>query len=106
MHVDHINHDGLDNRRENLREVTPSENSRNRRSKVFGGRSKYKGVFWGKESQKWEAIITKSSIKTIIGTFDTELEAAKAYDAEATAFWGFDADVNFYDPKLWSGLKS
>jgi hypothetical protein len=95
MHTDHVNHNGLDNRRSNLREATPSENSRNRRSTVAGGRSKFKGVFWDIENQKWAACITKDCKPENIGFFDTQEEAAKAYDVEANIFWGDSADLNF-----------
>lgn len=94
-YVDHINHNGLDNRRSNLREATPSENGLNKRPTVPGGRSKYKGVFWDKDNQQWAACITKNCKIEIVGLFTTEEEAAMAYDLEAKSFWGELADLNF-----------
>src|SRR5690349_19592242 len=54
--TDHINHDGLDNRRENLRSVTAAQNGWNTRSSR-GTSSKYKGVSWNKAMGRWVAVI-------------------------------------------------
>lgn len=75
--VDHINHDPLDNRRENLRIVTRRQNTQNKKTK---GTSKYPGVYWNKEKKKWKAEIRLEGKKTHLGYFSIEKEAAKAYE--------------------------
>jgi len=93
MHVDHINGDGLDNRRENLRIVTPQLNQANSRKHV-AGKSSFKGVSWHHRANKWRAYICINRGQKHIGLFDDELEAAKAYDAVAKSTWGEHAYLN------------
>ncbi len=69
--IDHINGDGLDNRRENLRETTRKKNGQNRKSK-----NKYNGVSWNKTHNKW--LSQYSNIH--LGYFNKEEEAARKYD--------------------------
>ena len=71
MEIDHINRDKLDNRRENLRFVTKSQNSHNRK---IG-----KGIWWEKDRQKWRAEIINQGKKIYLGIFKTEQEAKNAY---------------------------
>ncbi len=79
--TDHINGDGLDNRRVNLRAVTHQENMINcARWKV--GSSKYRGVSWHVDNKKWYAQITINYKNIYVGTFETELEAHVAYEAK------------------------
>jgi hypothetical protein len=73
--IDHINHDGLDNRKENLRLVTNRQNHQNR---INQGVSKYPGVSWDKQSNKWEARKTIDGKLYWLGRFDTETEAHNA----------------------------
>ncbi len=88
--VDHINGDTLDNRRENLRICNNRENSNN--SKAKGGMySKYKGVTWHKKNKKWQVVINHE----YVGQFNSELEAAKAYDIKATQLHKEFAKLNF-----------
>lgn len=88
MVVDHINGNGLDNRRCNLRICTPTENSRNRR-KHADGKSRFIGVSpWGK---KWQAAVGRH----YLGLFDDEVEAAKARDRKALELYGEHAWLNF-----------
>lgn len=87
MHVDHINGDGLDNRRSNLRLATPRENTANSRRDI--GRSGYIGVQRAKYGNKFLAAMTIN-----IGTFDTAEEAARAYDAKAVEVFGEFAMTN------------
>ena len=91
--VDHINHNTLDNRRENLRVCTKSENQRNKRS--MPGTSKFKGVFWHSAARKWAACITESGRNKYIGVFNVEEDAARAYDREALLLYGEFAYMNF-----------
>jgi hypothetical protein len=91
FHIDHRNGNGLDNRRGNLRLATIAQNQANQ---LKGrGKSSFKGVSY--EHSKWRARITVSQKRLHLGCFDTEEEAAKAYDAAATKIWGDFACLNF-----------
>lgn len=91
--VDHINNDGLDNRRENLRVCTRSQNNGWQRKKP-GRTSRHKGVHWDSANKKWRALI-KTNQKTIhLGRFATEDEAARAYDYAAVERFGTFARLN------------
>ena len=93
LYVDHINGNGLDNRRSNLRIVTKQQNTFNSAHK--GGTSKYKGVCLEKESGMWKAYITKDGKKKSIGRFALEDDAARAYDKEAISLFREHAKLNF-----------
>lgn len=94
MFCDHINGCRSDNRRSNLRVVTPQENAINR-GKNLTSLSKYKGVAYDKRfNGRWFARITKNSKTYHIGMFDTELEAARAYNAVAPSFHGAFVRLN------------
>lgn len=90
--TDHINHNGLDNRRINLREVTRSQNSMNQRK--TRGVSKYKGVYWNKSRRKWLAQIQINKKHTYLGLFISETEAAEAYNEKAKELFGEYANLN------------
>lgn len=92
-HVDHINHDPLDNRRNNLRICTPQQNQGNAR-KLKPGQSKYKGVAWCAGARKWRAYIAKDRKQKHLGLFLDEREAAAAYDAAAREAFGEFAHTN------------
>lgn len=96
--VDHINGDGLDNRRTNLRVCTQAENSRNRRK--FGGwTSRYKGVSLARGRRTpWRAQIRQGGRVRCLGYFSTEEDAATAYDAAAKEAFGQFARLNFVPP--------
>lgn len=94
VEVDHINMDGLDNRRENLRLVTRGQNNANKKSSR-NSRSKYKGVSWHKARRKWQATTRFREERFHLGYFSTEEEAAKAYDAKAEELFGKFARLNF-----------
>jgi hypothetical protein len=76
MQIDHVNHDGLDNRRENLRICTPEQNMHNHRRKV--GKTGYRGVW--KHGGKWQAVIKAYGKWTYLGTFLTPEQAALAWN--------------------------
>lgn len=80
--VDHINHDILDNRKANLRVCTSGENNMNQKIRV-GLTSKYKGVCWDKERNKWKSCIRINNKTINLGRFNNELDAAKAYNEKA-----------------------
>ena len=80
--TDHINGNPLDNRRENLREVTQAQNVHNQ-AKYIHGENPFKGVRQV-YAQRWEARINDEHI----GTYRTAEEASLAYDKAALAQWG------------------
>lgn len=91
VQVDHLNRDGLDNRRVNLRLCGPEGNARNKK-KQDGCESRFKGVSRG--SRVWRARITVCGRTQHLGVFDTEESAALAYDAAARRFFGEFARLN------------
>jgi len=93
--VDHINHDGLDNTRGNLRTCTQSENQQNKRSK--NGTSKYKGVHLRNGSKKWRSSIRVSKKLIDLGCFTSETEAAIAYNTAAIKYFGEFACLNEFN---------
>jgi len=82
LEPDHINGDGCDNRRCNLRFCTHSQNIMNKRKRL-GCSSIYKGVSWRKARRKWAAYIRVDGRLKHLGYFGDESEAARAYDKEA-----------------------
>ncbi len=93
--VDHINGNGLDNRRSNLRLATYTENAQNRRKARGTFSSQYKGVYWCAPTKKWRAQVQPNRTSVYLGQFDTEESAAKAYDAKARELFGAFALLNF-----------
>lgn len=91
--IDHINHDGLDNRFSNLRIATKAENQRNQR--LRGGTSQFKGVDWDKKDGKWRARIKNNENSFHLGLFKNEIEAAQAYDKKARELGWPDSGLNF-----------
>lgn len=96
--IDHVNHDGLDNRRENLRGCTQSQNQYNcrLRSRRY---SKYHGVTFDKSRSRgaWIARIKVAGTQHTVGRFDNELDAAMARDAAARRMHGEFATLNFVE---------
>jgi len=90
--VDHRNCDSLDNRRSNLRHATPSQNMQNRRKKK-NTTSKYRGVWF--YNGKYESQISYRGKKMWVGIFDSEIDAAHAYDEAAKKYHGEFARLNF-----------
>ncbi len=96
MQVDHINHDGLDNRKTNLRLVTRIQNQWNR--KPNGKASKFKGVCWSTANKKWYARITLENERRHLGSFKNEEDAAKAYEIAAKEYQGEFRYIGFNLP--------
>lgn len=96
--VDHINHDPLDNRKQNLRLCKHSENLQNQKKRKGKHASKYKGVVLMKTynlKKPWMARITKEFKPYHLGYFATQEEAARAYDIKAKELFGEFALFNF-----------
>jgi len=94
LFIDHINGNGLDNRRENLRLCTNAENTRNSRvssSNTTG----YRGVSLHGPTKKFRARIKSDDGTIYLGHFKTAIDAALAYDFAAKRFHGEFARLNF-----------
>lgn len=94
--TDHINGNGLDNRRANLREATHAENCRNRR-KGSRNTSGFIGVSWHTQRGKWRAQIKVQGRTRSLGMFLDPEDAARAYDAAAREHFGEFAAQNFQE---------
>jgi HNH endonuclease len=94
LFVDHKNNDPLDNRRENLRLATRSQNMQNKRKKK-NATSKYFGVHLIKAEKKWSARVKHEGKLVFSARFDNEIDAAHAYDAAAKKYHGEFARLNF-----------
>ena len=95
LEIDHINGNRLDNRIENLRLVNRTQNNVNSKKRK-NGTSKYKGVYWAGDRNKWRACgsYAKGNPKHL-GSFDNEIDAAKAYDSFMIENYGKNARLNF-----------
>jgi len=91
--VYHINHNKLDNQRENLRLVKGSARMHRRPSVKHS--SKYRGVYWCKDKRKWIAEIKVYKKQIRLGRFEVEKDAAIAYDEAARKYYGSLARTNF-----------
>lgn len=92
--IDHIDHNGLNCQKDNLRICTLTENKRNIRS-YNNSTSTFLGVSYDKIRNKWVAQLTHNSIKILNKRFNTEKEAALAYDISAKTYHGTFANLNF-----------
>jgi hypothetical protein len=93
-YVDHINTDTLDCRKCNLREVTARENAWNSSIPRMHKTSRFKGVSWNKNANKWSAFITKDGDRKHLGYFMDERDAAATYNAAAIERFGEFAKLN------------
>ncbi|UCD53087.1 MAG: HNH endonuclease [Phycisphaerales bacterium] len=96
MIVDHIDGQRHNNRRANLRVCTWKENVRNGKPSR-SSTSRFKGVHRDRKRGKWVATIACNAKTTYLGSFDDEIEAAKAYDRKARELFGEFAYLNFPD---------
>lgn len=95
LDVDHINGNGLDNRRGNLRLATRKQNTRSQNGLYANNTSGFIGVSFSKSNEKWEARISPNGKSIIIGYFDDKEEAARARDKAALEHFGEFASLNF-----------
>lgn len=79
---DHVNGNGLDNRKNNLRLVTKSQNSINSKINIRN-KSGYKGVSWDKLRKKWTSRIKVNGKYLFLGRFDSKSKAMKEYNKKA-----------------------
>jgi hypothetical protein len=111
METDHIDHNGLNNQRSNIRICTKNENQRNKQSR---GKSRFVGVCWSvcvakrysktekrikiyTYEGKWVAHILANGKPIHLGYYEKEEDAAKAYDRAALKYHGAFANLNFPD---------
>lgn len=94
--VDHIDGNGLNNRRGNLRICTPQQNTWNqKRRKQQGASSRFIGVHRHKDRPgKWYVKIKCGDERVNLGPFDSEIEAARARDRKARELFGEYASLN------------
>ena len=91
--IDHIDRDGFNNKKSNLRPATVSQNQANSKiSKI--NTSGYKGVWWRKNRNRWIAEIRIGGRKKHLGGFRTKEDAAKAYNKAAFLLFGPYANLN------------
>lgn len=94
--IDHINGDGLDNRRSNLRVCTRKQNQQNMRTRRSNRVSRFKGVAYYRHGKsRWGARIGIDGKDIHLGMFSTEEGAARAYDKAARQHFGEFAQPNF-----------
>ena len=85
--IDHRNHDGLNNQKENLRICTTAQNAHNSGMRKHNT-SGYKGVFWNKSTRNWTAKIGVNNKRFHLGVFTNKHKAAKAYNEAAVKLHG------------------
>jgi hypothetical protein len=100
--VDHVDGNGLNNQKSNLRACEHTNNKRNRRidnKQTLSSTSKYKGVCWRSDTEKWSAQLHLDGKKVHLGSFpkNCEIIGAYAYDVAAIKNFGEFACLNFPD---------
>lgn len=98
MEVDHIDGNGLNNCKFNLRVCAHQQNCQSTKKQI-GTTSIYKGVSWNKRDKFWEAYIKKDRIRYRLGYYKEEVTAAERYDLIALLLFGEFAKLNFSDKK-------
>jgi hypothetical protein len=97
VQVDHLDGDGLNNTRANLRLCTHAQNMANQRLRRATNTSGYKGVYWKKHAKQWCAQIKHQGRKHHLGYYRNPEDAARAYDRAAITFFGEFARLNHLD---------
>lgn len=93
LEVDHIDGNGLNNQKSNLRIATRSQNACNR-GKAAHNKSGFKGIFWSNKDKCWVAHITVHRQGIYLGGFKDKIKAAQAYDRAAIEYFGGFAQIN------------
>jgi hypothetical protein len=93
--VDHKNNKGFDNRRANLRLATHAQNMHNRGKFHLNTTSQFVGVHLDKRAYNWKVQIRHQGKTIFLGRYDSEIEAARAYDRAARKYHGEFARLNF-----------
>jgi hypothetical protein len=91
--TDHINGNGLDNRRANLRDCTVAQNMANR-GPASHNTSGIKGVYWFPQGKRWSAQIKANGVSKFLGYFHTKAEAAEVYAKAARELHGEFANTD------------
>jgi hypothetical protein len=104
--VDHINGSTCDNRRANLRLCMQRENMANQRKQLIAKNdrvttSKYKGVFFRKDRNRWSAYIGTGKDREWLGCFATQEAAALAYNKAAKERWGEFSKINIINDDVY-----
>lgn len=94
-HCDHIDGNGLNNTRSNIRLSANYENNRNRHRRNSKHSSQYDGVYWYPQTNKWRAAIRCNGKHYHLGYFKDEISAVKARDKKAKELYGEFANLNF-----------
>ncbi len=95
--VDHINGNGLDNRRSNLRPATKRQNAQNSVVRRVRSSSGLKGVTWHQAANKWLSQIVGPEGRIYLGVYKDPVLAARVYDRAALDLFGEFARINFPD---------
>lgn len=95
--IDHKDRDPENNLIDNLRPATKAENCTNVKS-AKNSSSKYLGVSWHKQSKRWTANGSLKGKRKYLGIYDTEIEAALAFNVHAKLHYGEFANLNIIDP--------
>jgi hypothetical protein len=90
--IDHIDRDGLNNQRCNLRPCSKSQNAINSKKRVDGSTSKHKGVYFTKNG--WAARINVMGVQKWGGRHKKEIDAARKYNEMAIKYFGAFARLN------------
>ena len=93
LEVDHIDSNGLNNQKNNLRNCTHAQNLRNQK-KNKNNTSGFKGVFWKKDKKKWQASLRVNNKDLHVGYYKDKINAAYAYNDAAIKYYGEFAKIN------------
>jgi hypothetical protein len=97
--VDHINGNGLDNRKSNLQIIAHAQNIQKSGIQV-NNKSGFRGVSWHKRDRRWQAFIQVGKVRKYLGNFKTKIAAALAYNDAARKYFGKFARLNLPDKKV------